>query len=244
MAMLDHQGRLFGRVNLIDAAVALFVIALVPLGYVSWALFRTPPPVIETVIPKTIAPGQDKQHIELRGRHLRPYLRADVGSTPVLFLFESADRAQLQLPALAPGTYDLVFFDSREIARFPNAVTVSPGKVVEIQVRFVTRPEILQEVKRSLQESAEAGSAPNTSRPGLVSYELISELVGTTKPDLQEGPISVIRALVRVNASWTSDGWRADNVALKAGADFTLTAPTYVLHGDILSVGEVPSAVR
>jgi len=74
----------------------------------------------------------------------------------------------------------------------------------------------------------------------LVSYEVTDELVGTTKPDLQEGRISIIRALVRVNATWTADGWQAEGRALKAGEDFALTAPTYVLHGLILKV-ETPS---
>src|SRR5438874_2202085 len=135
MALLDDRGRLFGRVNLLDAAIGLFVFAIVPAAYASWAFFRTPPPVIEAVIPAVIAPGQADLPIELRGRHLRPFLHAGIGNSPAPFLFDSSERAQL-----------------------------------------------------------------------------------------------------RLTASWTANGWKADGVPLKAGAPFTLTAPTYVLRGEILGI--------
>jgi len=127
MAFLDDQGRLFGRVNLIDAGVALFVLVLIPLGYGAWLLFRTPDPVIESV-KGSVLPDQPGQHIVVTGRNLRPYLRASVNGDPATFLYESSDRAQVELPALAPGSYYLAFFDdSKEIGnRFPNAVSVAP----------------------------------------------------------------------------------------------------------------------
>jgi len=232
MALLDDRGRLFGRVNLLDALVGVFVFALVPLAYASWALFRTPAPVIESVVPAEVAAGLADQSIEVHGRHLRPFLRAGVGGTAARFLFASSESAQVLLPALPPGTYDLLLLDSKELARLPNAVTVKPGKVVDIQVRFVTRPEVLEEVARHHRES----SKTDTSRPVLVSYEVTQELLGTTKSDLHEGRISIVKGVVRLTANWTANGWQADGVALKAGAPFTLTTPTYVLRGEILDV--------
>jgi hypothetical protein len=230
MALLDAQGRLFGRVNLLDALIGLFVLALVPAAYASWALFRTPAPIIEAVNPAVLAPGQPDQTIEVRGRHLRPFLNAGIGGTPARFLFDSQERAQIVVPALPPGSHDLVLLDSKELARLPNAVTVKPGQAIDMQVRFVTRPEVLEEVARRLDGAAD------TSRPVLVSYEVTQELLGTTKPELHEGRISIVKGHVRLTANWTPNGWRADDVVLKAGAPFTLTAPTYVLRGEILGI--------
>jgi len=110
MAFLDEQGRLFGRINLIDAAVALFVLALIPLGYGAWLLFRQPDPVIESVA-GTVLPDLPKQHIVVTGRNMRPYLRASINGDPATFLYETSDRGQVELPPLAPGTYYLAFFD-------------------------------------------------------------------------------------------------------------------------------------
>jgi len=238
MPVLDAQGRVFGRMNLIDAAVAVFVLVLIPVGYGSWALFRTPPPVIESVESAGIAPGEPDQQIVLHGRYFRPFLYGRVGSQSAQFLFESADRAQLRLPALEPGTYDVALFDSKEIAHYTNGFTVKPAQVVEIDVRFVTRPEVVEEVARQ-QRSVPPGGARDPSTPALVSYEVVDELVGTTKDDLRQGKISIVKGRVRVTAAWTSNGWKAGETDLKAGALFTLTMPTYVLEGQILNVAAV-----
>ena len=44
MALIDEQGRLFGKVNLIDALVALVALLLIPLAYGAFLLFRAPVP--------------------------------------------------------------------------------------------------------------------------------------------------------------------------------------------------------
>ena len=241
MAILDDQGRLFGRVNLIDAAVALFVLALLPLAYGSWVLFRPRPPVIEEVTASVLA-NQPKQHIEVRGQNLRPFFRASVGGMAATFLYASPDRAQVELPPLAPGTYYLAFWDdSKEIVRLPDAVTVRPvpqqnPAEVELLVRFVIRPEVLDEVKRSQRERPDRELHPTTSRPVLVSYEVTDEVRGTTTGDVIQGRLTVVKCVVRVVAARTADGWQYDDRPLKAGASFKLTDETYVLTGDILSI--------
>lgn len=125
MGILDSEGRLFGRVNLIDAVVGLFMLALVPLAYGSWVFFRTPVPIIDGVTPNVVSALRKEQYIDLHGRHLRPYLRAGVGGEPARYLFLSAERAQIEVPSLAAGSHDVTLFDdSREVARLPKAVTV------------------------------------------------------------------------------------------------------------------------
>jgi hypothetical protein len=239
MALLDDRGRLFGRVNLIDVAAGLLVLLLVALGYASWRLFQTPAPVIASVSPTVILPGQP-QTVEVTGQNLRPYLLANVGPLRALYLFETPDRVRVQLPPLAPGQYDMSFYDSKEIARLSNVITVKEPTYAEIRVRFVTRPEILEVVKQAQQEQPKSGRPANPSAPVLVSFDVTDDLVGTTKQDLQEGRMTVIRALVRVPATRSGAGWEAQGFTLKAGAEFTFTAPTYVLEGEILSI-ETPS---
>jgi hypothetical protein len=336
MAFLDEEGRLFGRINLIDAAVAVFVLALIPLAYGAWLLFRAPDPEILTVT-GTVLPDLPKQHVEVQGRNLRPYLRASINGEPAIFLYETSDRAQVELPPLAPGSYYLAFFDdSKEIVRKLDAVTVAPRPPVarlsieavvprEIEfskeaqrlelrgksfrdglravvgtvdgvyqfvsperafvqvpalepgvhdvalidkgtevgrlpraviarperlvpmrlvVRFVTRPEIVQMVERSRRLPPAAVSGAKPPRPVLESYQVTDEVVGSTKSDVVEGKVVVVRGTVRVMANRTEDGWRFNGQPLRAGASFTLTTETYEMQGVILSLEVIGGRAR
>lgn len=116
MTLLDDRGRLFGKVNLIDAAVVLLVLLLGPLGYSAYVLFRAPVPVISGVTPTTVT-GRKGEMIDIKGEHLRPFLRAYLGTTVVEYLFASPDRARLTLPELPAGAYDLILYDeAKEVA--------------------------------------------------------------------------------------------------------------------------------
>jgi hypothetical protein len=250
MSLFDDRGRLFGRLNLIDAAAALLVLALIPLAYASWLLFRAKPPSIDSITPAVVTVGQPSQHIEVRGRHLRPFLRAWVGSAKAGYLFDSADRAVVDVPALAPGTYDLALFDSsRELVRFPGAVTVKAApaeKLVEAElvVRFVTRPEVLEEAGRAISQRAAADLQPTASRPVLVSCEVTDSVTGATPADKIQGRLDVARCIVRVVASRTGDGWQAHGFPLKVGAGFGFSGETYQLQGGQILKVTVTNASR
>ena len=250
MTMLDDQGRLFGRFNLIDAAAALLVLALIPLAYASWMLFRARPPIIDSVTPAVMAVGQASQHIEVRGRNLRPFLRAWVGTAKAGYLFESADRAVIEVPVLAPGSYDLALFDSsKELARFPGAVTVKPPSVetpveIELTVRFVARPEVLEEASRAARERPAGEQHPAASRPLLVSCDVTDSVAGSTPGDKLQGRLDVARCVVRVLASRTADGWQSNGVQLKVGAGFALTGETYQLPAGQILKAVVMNAPR
>ena len=43
VTVLDDRGRLFGRVNLVDASVVGFIVLLIPVAYGTWLLFRPKP---------------------------------------------------------------------------------------------------------------------------------------------------------------------------------------------------------
>ena len=141
MAIIDERGALFGRFNVIDATVALFVVVLVPMGYVAYRAFRIPPPIIASVTPATL-PADAPRRIRVTGEHFRPYLNAFVSKTgepfslidrlpdtqQAIFLIETPSVVELKLPNVTPGTYDLYLYDeAREVARRTSAFMVQPG---------------------------------------------------------------------------------------------------------------------
>ncbi|MBI3491704.1 MAG: DUF4330 family protein [Acidobacteria bacterium] len=147
MAVIDGNGRLFGRVNLFDAAaiaVALIIVALTVVGY---RLLRVPvAPKIITVTPATLTPGPDLR-ITVTGRNLLPYMRVFLQRTArpnavmndvspaahfdsyvlvnlaqAKFLVESPELAEVRLPdGLLPGTYDLILYNETNIVAVREA---------------------------------------------------------------------------------------------------------------------------
>jgi hypothetical protein len=127
MTIVDERGRLFGRFNLIDAAVLLVALVLIPVAYAAYVLFHPDPIRIVSVQPSRVTVGQTPR-IRIHGEHLRPYLRAQVGALqPHTFLIESPLEGEMVLPELPAGTFDLTLYDEvREVARMKNAITVAP----------------------------------------------------------------------------------------------------------------------
>lgn len=134
MPLLDDRGRVFGKVNLIDAAVVLVILGLIPLGYASWGLFKTPLTKLETASPVQIKANDAGQRMVLTGVGLRPYLRVFVGpGAPTKYLFDTTTRAEIVLPALPAGSYDLTIYDeTMELSKLPKVLTVlsTPPPVV------------------------------------------------------------------------------------------------------------------
>lgn len=135
MTLIDDRGRLFGRVNLIDAAVALLALVAVAFVLVAYALFRLPnPPVVTSVSPDRV-PANEEHSLQLKGQNFIPYLRTYLGrtgetgfvrppteqekqdaftlmnATRVEFLLETPTLAEVKVPPLGAGSYDLHFYD-------------------------------------------------------------------------------------------------------------------------------------
>lgn len=124
MAIVDNRGRLFGRFNVIDAAVVIVLVGLIPLIYGAWVLFRRPQPAVESISPTRLGPHITR--VQIKGRNLRPFLRISFnehqGKT---FAFIDENTADIDLPELPPGSYDVILYDvAREISRLPGAVAV------------------------------------------------------------------------------------------------------------------------
>jgi hypothetical protein len=138
MPIVDSQGRVFGRLNLLDATVVLFVFALIPLGYASWILFRAPAARLISVEPTTVI-AEPAVRIVLRGEHLRPYMRASLGSRQGWdFLFRDSSRAEVLFRDVEPGVYDVILYDyEKERSRLPNAVTITKAPVPAAQMAVI-----------------------------------------------------------------------------------------------------------
>ncbi len=138
MSVIDTEGRLFGRFNLVDAVLVVLLVAAIPAGYGAYLMFRDPPARLVAVMPTLLTQAPVMQ-VEIRGANLRPYMRVSFGTTQApSFLFYGPTSAFVPLPPLAPGTYDVVLFDyMREVARLPNALTIAgavPPATVQLQV--------------------------------------------------------------------------------------------------------------
>jgi len=138
MPIVDDRGRVAGRVNLLDAFVAVFLLVVVPLGYGAYLLFRTPKPKLVGIAPTTIYQGPNVR-IGISGLNLRPFMRVSFDTIQGrTFLIGSTKFAAIDMPDLAPGTYDVVLFDyMQEVDRLPKALTVlpqAPQPLIEMEV--------------------------------------------------------------------------------------------------------------
>ena len=135
--IIDSRGRIFGRVNLFDALVLAFFLALLPTAYATYLLFRPASPQIATVDSVEITREERRlaggsrisAKLKVRGSGFNPMLRAAIDATPAIgFVFENPNSADVIVGDLAPGTYDLVLLDGvQEVARAADAVTIAAG---------------------------------------------------------------------------------------------------------------------
>lgn len=154
--IVDKEGRLFGRLNLIDAAIGAFVLLLLPVAYASYLLFRPPAPQITSVEPAQLTLIEERAaqgtelagKLKVRGTGLRPVLRAKIGDTDaVAFIFETPSSADVLFGAVPGGTHDLVLYDGiNEVARARGAVVVpekppAPAMWVAVAGTFVDLDE-------------------------------------------------------------------------------------------------------
>jgi hypothetical protein len=209
------------RINLFDAAVAAFVVVLIPIGYGTYRLFRTPTPVITSV--KRVEITKEERRIggpnlvakmKIRGSGLRPMLRASIDDAPAIgFVFENPNSADLLLGAVPPGSHDLVLYDGvQEVARAPRAVRLQPVAAHEatVAVRFDGPREVTSLIAVGDRDSS-GGTAVVTG-------------IGKDSVTLRLGVDAV------------DGGWEYGARALKPGADFTLTTAKYIAKGTVLTV--------
>jgi hypothetical protein len=235
--LIDERGRLFGKVNLIDGAVALLVLVLIPLAYGAFLLFRAPVPKIVSVEPAQVV-QQRGASVQLTGQDLRPFLRARFnGFESPGFLVQSPTLAEIKLPALPPGTYDLILFDeAQELARKPGALTVLttdavplPPSLATLRVRFFAESDVLAVMKAHDVDVGGAATLAEKDRATLeevgsdrrtVSVEIYTE--GFLGKNLRfQQPMQEFTATIRVPIQFKPTGWSYKDRPVKVGAPLT-----------------------
>ena len=204
---IDDQGRVFGRINLLDAAIGLLVLILIPLAYVAFLLFRTPRPRITAVTPAQLTYIEDRAaggsdlsgKLKVFGSGLRPVLRASIGTQEALaFIFESPASADVLFGNIEPGTHDLILYDGvQEVARAPHAVTIPPkGKPATARVRVAGA---LIDLDAETAKALRVG----TKYPAAGEAESVLVALGDVMPDVRT--LSQPGGAVEVS---TSDRWQ------------------------------------
>lgn len=134
MTLLDREGRVFGRLNLIDAAIVALLVVLIPIGYATYLLFRPSKPSIASVT--RVEVGKEERRVaggslltaklKVKGSGFNPLLRASIGSTSAIgFVFETPNSVDVLVGVVPPGRHDLVLFDGvQEVARARGAVEI------------------------------------------------------------------------------------------------------------------------
>jgi hypothetical protein len=127
MALVDEHGRILGRFNLLDVAMAILLLGLIPLGYGGYALFRAPASRLTAVEPASVQFDKESR-ITIRGENLRPYMRISLGTFQTrAFLFKDSTTAEVVFDGIPTGKYDVVLYDfAQEKHRLPAAFTIAP----------------------------------------------------------------------------------------------------------------------
>lgn len=134
MSVIDQDGRLFGRINLVDAGILTVLLVLIPAGYATYLLFRPERPAIDSVTRVPI--GNEERRVssgtiltakfKVTGSGFNPLLRARIGTIDAVGLvFENPNSMDVIVGIVPPGKHDLVLYDGvQEVARAPGTVEV------------------------------------------------------------------------------------------------------------------------
>ena len=247
MPVIDGRGRLFGKLNLIDAIMVAVVLGLIPLAYGAYMLFREQPPIITSIQPTQVTQGE-RATLQIIGEGFRPFLVARLGDFESSgFLLQSPTTAEVRMPELLPGSYDLALFDQvRELIRMPGAITVvpSPATIATVWVRFVAGQEVLDVM--NVGDMDLSGLPTHEDTDGAVLLEIgqdqqrIDGLLGSDgvlgRNFQVEGSTLSFTGRVRVPVMLTQSGWTYRNQAIKIGAGFTFESISGVMGGVIFDM--------
>jgi hypothetical protein len=163
LPVIDEQGRLFGKINVIDGIAILFALLLIPIAYGAMLLFRVPAPTVTAVEPAQMLEHQPGI-LTITGADFRPFLRASFGGVfSPGFLVQTPSKAEVKVPDLPAGTYDLILYDEgQELLRKPGALTVvappaAAGIPLQVLGRFV---DLTPEDARLIAAGVKFGQTP------------------------------------------------------------------------------------
>jgi IPT/TIG domain len=111
------------------------LLGLIPLAYGAFVMFRVPVPKITTIAPAQVAEHQEAV-LTITGKDLRPFLDVRFGTIGSKgFFVQSPTHAEVKLPDLPAGTYDLTLLDEGQVLTVkPGALTVgTPAVKLDVQ---------------------------------------------------------------------------------------------------------------
>jgi len=247
--VIDDRGRLFGKLNLIDAIVMVVAMGLIPLSYGAFMLFREQPPIITSIQPMQVTQGQSNTLL-LTGEGFRPFLVARLGDFESSgFLVESPTIAEVRMPDIPAGNYDFVLYDqARELVRMPGAITVvSPSApitaIATVRVRFIAGQEVLDVMNIGDVDLSGLVAQEDTEGAVLMAIGQDRQRIdglfsdGLLGRNFQvEGSTLSFTGRVRVPVVLGQSGWTYRNQAIKVGAGFTFESILGVMRGSIVDM--------
>jgi hypothetical protein len=124
-----------GRINIVDLAALIVLLAILPLAYGASLLFQPSRPRITEVGQVDITNAERRivaggsllsAKLKVKGSGFNPMLRAYIGDSPALaFVYENPNSADVLAGPLAPGAHDLILMDGvQEVARANGVVKI------------------------------------------------------------------------------------------------------------------------
>lgn len=181
MSVIDKDGRVFGRFNLVDAGVLAFVLLLIPIGYATFLLFRPDRPTIESVT--RVEVGNEERRVssgtiltaklKVRGTGFNPLLRARIDDIEAVGLvFENPNSVDVIVGVVPPGKHDLILYDGvQEVARAREAVDVQASEGPSVRAYGW-----LTDLTPETADTLKAGLASDQTIPGAFRIVAVGEI--------------------------------------------------------------------
>ena len=133
MQVIDDEGRIFGKFNLVDVVVGVVLLGIIPIAYTGFVLFRIPDPSILSIAPNRVT-ADSVERLRITGIHLSPSLNVLIGEKRAeSFLVESQTSAEVPVPDLPAGTYDVVLRNEElELGRLVSALVIESAPTMTI----------------------------------------------------------------------------------------------------------------
>lgn len=175
MTVIDHRGRLFGRLNILDLAALIVLLGILPLAYGVSLLFQPAMPRITEVGQVDITNAERRivaggsllsAKLKIKGSGFHPMLRAYIDDSPALaFVYESPNSADVLVGPLSPGKHDLLLRDGVQIVARADGVVA----IENPSPRVLRASGWLSGMERATADELKVGT---TFPPGAPSHEI------------------------------------------------------------------------
>ena len=238
MSLVDDRGRLFGRFNLIDAATVIVVLALLPIGYGTYLLFRPSQPRIDSVSQVDLTREELRiangatiaAKLKVRGSGFNPLLRAFIGETPALaFVYENPNSADVVVGETPAGSYDLVLYDGvQQVARAAGAVNIKHEGATA--VRAVGRlmgldPAAAKQLQPGYKSPADARGAFEVVAIGAAQPAVSTFTMGTRSVDVPLAGVLQYPAVLLIRCDTVGSACSIGGVPLNTEPPIQLALP-------------------